>query len=65
MLCGGQTEHLEQELGKQVDKLRSLSAIVAKLGEEFPDVHANIRRVETSIQTRLNQEEEQPATEKV
>lgn len=64
MLCGGQLGHLEQEQGKQVDKLRSLSAIVSKLGEEFPDVQTMIRRVETSVQARLNQEEEQ-MTEKI
>lgn len=64
MYCGGKVDTLEQELGKQMDKLRSLSAIVSKLGDEFPDVHATIRRVETSIQSRLNQEEEQ-VTERV
>jgi hypothetical protein len=47
----------EQETMKQLDRLRSLSTIVGKLNEEFPNLQPIIRRVESSIQTRLNQEE--------
>lgn len=47
----------EQETMKQLDRLRSLSTIVGKLNEEFPNLQPIIRKVESSIQTRLNQEE--------
>jgi uncharacterized protein YdcH (DUF465 family) len=54
---------IEQEVNKQVDKLRSLNAIINKLTEEYPNLQAIIRRVELSIQSRLNQEED--ANEKI
>ncbi len=49
---------IEQEVNKQVNKLRSLNAIINKLTEEYPNLQAIIRRVEVSVQSRLNQEEE-------
>lgn len=61
MMCGGQEAQLEQELTRQLDRLRALGAIVSKLGDEYPDMQMNMRRVETSIQSRLNQEEEAAA----
>lgn len=48
----------EQELNKQLDRLRSLGTIVTKLGEEFPNLEKVMRKIEQSIQTRLNHEEE-------
>ncbi|CAF0999398.1 unnamed protein product [Brachionus calyciflorus] len=48
----------EQETNKQLDRLRSLGTIVSKLGEEYPNLQPIIRKVESSIQVRLNQEEE-------
>jgi predicted transcriptional regulator len=57
MLCKQEAAG-EQELAKQLDRLRSLNAIVAKLSEEYPNLQTIIRNVEMSIQTRLNQEEE-------
>lgn len=48
----------EQETTKQLDRLRSLGTIVSKLGDEYPNIQTVIRKVESSIQTRLNQEEE-------
>lgn len=59
MLCK-QEEQNEVETMKQLDRLRSLSTIVGKLGEEFPNLQTLIRKVETSVQTRLNQEEVNP-----
>lgn len=56
MLCK-QDEQNEQETTKQLDRLRSLSTIVGKISEEFPNLQNIIRRVETSVQARLNQEE--------
>ncbi len=59
MLCR-QEEQNELETIKQLDRLRSLSTIVGKLGEEFPNLQTMIRKVETSVQARLNQEEVNP-----
>jgi hypothetical protein len=57
MMCKQETQYV-QEINKQLDRLRSLSTIVTKLGEEYPNLQNIIRKVELSIQTRLNQEEE-------
>ena len=57
MLCKQQSQS-EQELVKQLDRLRSLGTIVTKLGEEYPNLQAIMRKVESSVQLRLNQEEE-------
>jgi len=56
MLCK-QEEQNEQETMKQLDRLRSLTAIVGKISEEFPNLQTIIRKTETSLQSRLNQEE--------
>lgn len=48
----------EQETIKQFDRLRSLGTIVSKLSEEYPNLQPMMRKVESSIQLRLNQEEE-------
>ena len=56
MLCKQETAS-EQEMNKQLDRLRSLSTIVSKLSEEYPNLQTIMRKVESSIQTRLNQEE--------
>jgi hypothetical protein len=52
-----QPEANEQEMVKQLDRLRSLGTIVAKLSDEYPNLQTNMRNVELSIQNRLNQEE--------
>jgi hypothetical protein len=57
LLCK-QLNQNEQELNKQLDKLRSLGTIITKLEEEYPNLQGIIRKVELSIQTRLNREEE-------
>lgn len=59
MLCK-QEDQNEQETMKQLDRLRSLTTIVGKLSEEFPNLQTIIRKVETSVQARLNQEEMNP-----
>ena len=59
MLCK-QDEQSEQETMKQLDRLRSLTAVVGKLNEEFPNLQNILRKVETSVQARLNQEEMNP-----
>ena len=56
MLCK-HDEQSEQETIKQLDRLRSLTAVVGKLNEEFPNLQNILRKVETSVQARLNQEE--------
>ena len=56
MLCKQEAAN-EQETNKQLDRLRSLSTIVGKLSEEYPNLQNIMRKVESSIQTRLNQEE--------
>ena len=56
MLCKNENQN-ETETIKQLDRLRSLSTIVGKISEEFPNLQTIIRRVETSVQTRLNSEE--------
>lgn len=61
MLCK-QEDQNEQETVKQLDRLRSLTTIVGKIGEEFPNLQTIIRKVETSVQARLNQEEITPDT---
>ena len=58
LLCK-QEAQIEQELNKQLDRLRSLSTVVGKLSEEYPNLQTIIRKVDSSIQLRLNQEEEQ------
>lgn len=62
MCAGGDPAQLEAELSKQLDRLRALNAIVGKLGEDYPNMQQVMRRVETSIQMRLNQEEEMAAS---
>ena len=47
----------EQEMAKQMDRLRSLGTIVSKLSDEYPNLQTTMRNVELSIQNRLNQEE--------
>lgn len=59
LLCK-QESNIEQELNKQLDRLRSLSTITEKLNEEYPNLQTIIRKVDASIQLRLNQEEENP-----
>jgi hypothetical protein len=49
---------IENDILKQLDKLRSLNTIINKLNEEYPNLQTVIRRIELSVQTRLNQEEE-------
>lgn len=49
---------IEQDTLKQQDKLRSLNAIINKLNEEYPNLQTVVRRIELSVQTRLNQEDE-------
>ena len=56
MLCKQESQS-EQETMKQLDRLRSLTTIVGKISEEFPNLQTIIRKVETSVQARLNQEE--------
>ena len=56
MLCKQESMN-DQEVTKQLDRLRSLSTVVGKLSEEFPNLQTMLRRTELSIQTRLNQEE--------
>lgn len=58
LLCK-QEAQIETELNKQLDRLRSLSTVVGKLSEEYPNLQTIIRKVDSSIQLRLNQEEEQ------
>jgi hypothetical protein len=48
----------DHEIMKQIDKLRTLYTIVNKLNEEFPNLQTSLRNVELSIQSRLNQEED-------
>ncbi len=57
LLCKQETQN-EQEVMKQLDRLRSLGTIVTKLSEEYPNLQTIIRKVESTIQLRLNQEEE-------
>ncbi|RMZ94367.1 Coiled-coil domain-containing 40, partial [Brachionus plicatilis] len=57
-LLAKQDTQNEQETMKQLDRLRSLGTIVNKLSEEYPNLQPIIRKVESSIQVRLNQEEE-------
>jgi hypothetical protein len=57
LLCKQETQN-EQEIMKQLDRLRSLGTIVSKLSEEYPNLQTIIRKVESTIQSRLNQEEE-------
>ena len=49
---------IESDILKQLDKLRSLNTIINKLNEEYPNLQTVIRRIELSVQNRLNQEEE-------
>jgi hypothetical protein len=63
MICKQESQN-GQEITKQLDRLRSLGTIVAKLGEEYPNLQNIIRKVELSIQTRLNQEEEHGGVDK-
>ena len=56
MLCKNETLN-DQESTKQLDRLRSLSTVVGKLSEEYPNLQTILRRTELSIQSRLNQEE--------
>lgn len=56
MLCK-EEEQNDQETVKQLDRLRSLTTIVGKISEEFPNLQTIIRKVETSLQSRLNSEE--------
>jgi hypothetical protein len=56
MLCKQEVQS-EQETIKQLDRLRALTTIIGKIGDEFPNLQTIIRRVEISVQTRLNQEE--------
>lgn len=56
MLCKSEEQSVSETM-KQLDRLRSLSTIVGKIGEEFPNLQTIIRRVETSVQSRLNSEE--------
>ena len=49
---------IESDTIKQLDKLRSLSTIINKLNEEYPNLQTVVRRIESSVQNRLNQEEE-------
>jgi hypothetical protein len=39
--------------------LRTLGAIVAKVNDEYPNLRTIIGKIDQSIQTRLNNEEEQ------
>lgn len=57
-LLAKQETQNEQETMKQLDRLRSLGTIVTKLSEEYPNLQPIMRKVESSIQVRLNQEEE-------
>jgi hypothetical protein len=57
MLCKQESQS-QQELNKQLDRLRSLGTIVTKLSDEYPNLQKIMRKVELSIQNRLNQEEE-------
>ena len=57
LLCKQETQN-EQVVMKQLDRLRSLGTIVTKLSEEYPNLQTIIRKVESTIQLRLNQEEE-------
>jgi hypothetical protein len=57
LLCKQEAQN-EQEVMKQLDRLRSLGTIVSKLSEEYPNLQTIIRKVESTIQSRLNQEEE-------
>lgn len=59
MLCKNEEQNVTETM-KQLDRLRSLSTIIAKVGEEFPNLQTIIRRVETSVQSRLNSEEMEP-----
>jgi hypothetical protein len=49
---------IESDILKQLDKLRSLNTIINKLNVEYPNLQTVIRRIELSVQNRLNQEEE-------
>ena len=51
-------EVYNEEANKELDRLRSLGTIVTKLSEEYPNLQPIIRKVESSIQTKLNNEEE-------
>lgn len=57
LLAKNDTEN-EQKTVKQLDMLRSLGTIVSKLSDEYPNLQPIMRKVESSIQLRLNQEEE-------
>ena len=52
-----QEANCEKKMQEELDKLRSIGTVVNKLSEEYPDLQTTFRKIDMSLQNRLNQEE--------
>lgn len=53
----GREAECEKKMQEELDKLRSIGAVVNKLIEDNPDLQTRFRKIDMSVQNRLNQEQ--------